>query len=554
MVRQARSAEIDLLAITDHQTFEYYDDIAREALSPGRTLVVLPGIEITSLEGVHVLAIFPLRYTATQRTQFIGWLEIPGSGDASIASRKPLSEILAKVTTESGIIIVPHPFAERIGLLDGARKISTKIEWLESGCIHLMQVSSETDSKIRHHDRDGNGNWVNRFVLTSASPDQVAGSSYCLAPFNRSDAHKAGEIQDGCSWFRMAEATVDGLKQVACEPRTRISRDAPVDSKSDCILAVRVQGGYCDGQLIHFNDRLNCVVGPNHAGKSAILDFIRFALADEDQLLLDSKQKLLARLHAILGSDGQVEVFVRYKGAFYVVRRVFRPKFDTRGTLVVDSTEPSRAYRADGDALVPVDDFSFPLEVYEQGRISKLREDVARQLQMLDEFAELGPLLRDRAATVTKLDQSADEIAPLYEEQDLLRSQVDSLPALKQQLLDLEKLSPGEEDKKWGAAITVIESLDECITDMGDVGAEIPKAGPARATGPSGDLERLFAQQVPKYKTAEVAQPELLAEWTAAIATALDKIADARVAITKAIDLLGKQSASFSEEIEHRSV
>ena len=197
-----------------------------------------------------------------------------------------------------------------------------------------MQVSSETDSKIRHHDRDGNGNWVNRFVLTSrASPTKSPEVRIACAPFNRSDSHKAGEIQDGCSWFRMAEATVDGLKQVACEPRTRISRDAPVDSKSDCILAVRVQGGYCDGQLIHFNDRLNCVVGPNHAGKSAILDFIRFALADEDQLLLDSKQKLLARLHA---ESWDRTGKLRYSSDIRehsTVRRVFRPKFDTRGTL-----------------------------------------------------------------------------------------------------------------------------------------------------------------------------------------------------------------------------
>lgn len=309
IVREARAAEIDLLAVTDHQTFEYYDEIAREAVSLGRTLVVLPGIEITSLEGVHVLAIFPIQYTGTQRTQFIGWLEIPGSGDTSIASRKQLSEILKKVTEESGIIVVPHPFAERMGLLDGARKISTKMEWLESGSIHLMQVSSETENKLRHYDRDPEGNWVNRFVLTSANAEQVAGSSYCLAPFNRSDAHRADEISEGCSWFRMAEATVAGLEQVACEPRTRIARELPPKSNSDCILAVCVRGGYCNDQLFFFNDRLNCVVGPNHAGKSAILDFIRFALTDEDRLPLDSKRKLLARLNAILSRDGQVEVF-----------------------------------------------------------------------------------------------------------------------------------------------------------------------------------------------------------------------------------------------------
>src|SRR5947209_18010145 len=55
IVQQARAAEIDLLAITDHQAFTDYDAVAAAASTPGRTVVVLPGIEITSLDSVQVL-------------------------------------------------------------------------------------------------------------------------------------------------------------------------------------------------------------------------------------------------------------------------------------------------------------------------------------------------------------------------------------------------------------------------------------------------------------------------------------------------------------------
>ena len=78
-----------------------------------------------------------------------------------------------------------------------------------------MQIH-ENDVTFLGHDE--NGNWVNRFVLGAAQKQNIEVSSYCLAPFNRSDAHKPEELKEGCSWFRMQEFSVEGLKQVACEP------------------------------------------------------------------------------------------------------------------------------------------------------------------------------------------------------------------------------------------------------------------------------------------------------------------------------------------------
>jgi predicted metal-dependent phosphoesterase TrpH len=62
---------MDLLAVTDHQSFDYCDAVIAAAGTPGRTLTVLPGIEMTSHEGVHVLAVFPQSYGAVER--FVTW-------------------------------------------------------------------------------------------------------------------------------------------------------------------------------------------------------------------------------------------------------------------------------------------------------------------------------------------------------------------------------------------------------------------------------------------------------------------------------------------------
>ena len=244
IVRQAREAKIDLLAVTDHQSFDYCDAVIAAAGIAIRSLTVLPGIEVTSHEGVHVLAVFPQCYGAAERTRLLGWLEITGGGDTKIASSKNLLDIFEKARAEGGIVIVPHPFTAGIGMLDSARKLSTKVQWLESGHVGLIQISED---KVQYVHCDEEGNWINRYVLSSANRDQIRSTNYCLAPFSRSDSHKPEEIADGCSWFRMVEPTVEGLKQVCCEPRSRISRTLPPASSNDAILAMRVTGGYSDG-------------------------------------------------------------------------------------------------------------------------------------------------------------------------------------------------------------------------------------------------------------------------------------------------------------------
>lgn len=322
VAEQARAADIDLLAITDHQTFEYYAAIAAAAQTPGRPLTVLPGIEITSPEGCHLIALFPPTFGVEDQQQFYGRLEMKVVGNTREPARKPLADIMRDVHALGGIIVIPHPKTPDIGLLDRARKMGIKTDWLDSGLIRLMQCP---DDYVRYLERDANENFVNRYILASCPPGEVANSRYCLAPFNRSDAHKADEVPDGCSWFRMQTPCIEGLKQVACEPRTRILREPPPAVDHDCILALRVTGGYCDGQIFHFSQNLHCVVGQNYAGKSAVFDFLRFVLVDELQQDESARRQLLDRLNGILGAGGEVEAFVRHAGQHYVIKRRFDP-------------------------------------------------------------------------------------------------------------------------------------------------------------------------------------------------------------------------------------
>jgi hypothetical protein len=447
-VANARSAGLDFLAITDHQSFSNVQAVVVAASRPGRPITVFPGMEVTSVEGAHLLAVFPPAFDAERQKRFEGFLEVDGQGDTRRASRRTVTDILPKVYEEGGIIVVPHPFSDNIGLLDSARKIGTKLEWLESGFIRFIQ---SPEGKVRHVGWDESGIWINRFVLSSANDDQIRNSSYCLAPINVSDCYDPAQIENGCTWIHMSEVSIEGLKQVACEPASRIRKHAPSAVMHDAVLALRITGGYSDGQCFVFNAGLNCIVGPNHAGKSAVFDFIRFALETERSAPRDSKEKLLARLNAILGPEGAVELIIRTGSKLEVLRRTFRPVFGNRDRSPIPSEvpEPTKFFRynSETEVLDPCTASPFVVELYEQGRIHRLRDDIPRQLEMLDSFAGLAGLRKDQANLVTELGKSAAEIKPLREKFGNLQAELAELPAVRKELDSLEALLPKQENE-----------------------------------------------------------------------------------------------------------
>ena len=159
-----------------------------------------------------------------------------------------------------------------------------------------------------------------------------------------------------------------------------------------------------------------------HRHASLMLKHAPLVLGYDQLLSGDSLDKLLLRLNGILGASGTVELYVRSGGNVYLLRRIFQPNFSADGKQLVGCTEAPQHYRfdaADG-TLHPADNFKFPVEVYEQNRIYRLRDDITRQLEMLDEFADLGDLNREQASIVKQLDDSAAALAPLYEERERL--------------------------------------------------------------------------------------------------------------------------------------
>ncbi|MGD0499069.1 MAG: AAA family ATPase [Bryobacteraceae bacterium] len=548
LVEESLKQGLDFIAITDHQTFS---SVERAVHAAGDKIVVAPGMEITTQEGSHILAIFPSGYSPDKQTKFLGFLEVSGTGDTSQASRRTVKEVFNKVNEEGGLIVVPHPFANKTGLLDSARKLSTKIEWLESGFVRLIQAPED---KIQYVAWDEDGRWVNRFVLASATPDQIQASSYCFAPINVSDCYQADKIGEGATWFRMGELSIEGLKQVACEPAARISKAKPPDDAHPAILAVRVTGGYCDRQTFMFNSGLNCIVGPNHSGKSAVFDFIRFALGMDDAGSPDARAILLARLNAILQGGSSVELLLRHAENGYLVRRVFRPETVFQGGVlkVARATEASKwfLYDTESQTLEPVDPIPFPVEVYEQGRIHRLRDDIPRQLEMLDEFAGLQALRGEQDVLVNKLNVSADELEPLKSRRDRLILEFAELPALQKELADKQALMPkDDEQQSWAAGATAASSIAGVVNTVVTLSerVETPLSRPAWEDE-EDPIWALFNQKPPDFDRVKPIHTDLFDRWMNALEGALTKLDVIRPHIRTASETLRQESDAIEAD------
>ena len=80
--------------------------------------------------------------------------------------------------------------------------------------------------------------------------------------------------------IKMSKPSIEGFRQAFLDPgsRIRLNSDAPPHGHSE-LLSVEWQGGFLDGVVVPFHPNLNVVIGGRGAGKSTIIESIRYALA-----------------------------------------------------------------------------------------------------------------------------------------------------------------------------------------------------------------------------------------------------------------------------------
>ena len=444
MVKSCVENGIQIVGITDH--FRYDGSIALTEKLKKAGIIVFPGFEANSSEGVHILCLFPPETTPSEMNNLIGASNIRDPKVESPLSCKTCEQMLDLVQSRGGIAITAH-VTSNSGLL-------TTLSG--SACVNAWKSEFHYAAAI-----PGPVNDVpEKFVQICKNKNAEYKRERQIAFVNAADVSKPEDFSkaSATSLIKMTDVSIEGLKQAFLDAEGRVllnSENVPPDFTK--LVAVSWDRGLLSEQSIALNSGLNVIIGGRGAGKSTIVESIRYAFGLEPK----GKEALsthIAMMKELMGQKASVAVLLhspKPSPGYYLVERVYgqSPRVKNQEGDIIQDLNPLD--------LVP------GIEVYGQHEISELTRDKAKLADILERF------VGDDERTIVKIDsirsqltESRGGIAAKRQRIVELSDALAALPGLREKLkrfeaTDLKK--HGEEKTAVQAEARIFETFGESI-------------------------------------------------------------------------------------------
>ncbi|MCX5820287.1 MAG: histidinol-phosphatase, partial [Deltaproteobacteria bacterium] len=214
LVGRAVAEKLDVIAVCDHNASENVPHVIRAAR--GHELVVLPGMEITSREEVHLLALFD-NMDCLQRLQDIVYSHLPGINDESRFGCQVIVNELDEVEGFNERLLIG---ATELALADLVRHVHdfgglTVASHIDRESFSVISQLGFVDPEIPFDALEISG----RTGLADARRKYPALAGY---PFlTSSDAHRCEEIGSGYTEILLGKPSVHELKMAFSGQRGR---------------------------------------------------------------------------------------------------------------------------------------------------------------------------------------------------------------------------------------------------------------------------------------------------------------------------------------------
>lgn len=305
------AAGVDIAVLTDYQGVRqpWFDEIRGAAEARGITL--LPGAEMSigqgGGKGLHLL----LLCSPDTPTERVGdAIRAQGTGiDPLFADRQEhkdldlrgtLPECLRGVREHLGCVVIAAHANGKNGVLRELGALQTA-ELIKAGLIDAVDHCEGIGVSLQ-----GTG------VLSKERLDSLA----CTLSSDPKAIVEVGTktTPDGrrrLTWIKLSKIDANAFKLALHDPQTRVLTRPPEAPKHARIRAMEVEGGFLDGLLLRFNDDLTALIGGRGAGKSAVLETLRYGLGVSPYT--DQSERLSLVRHA-LGSGGRVRLVLDRPG------------------------------------------------------------------------------------------------------------------------------------------------------------------------------------------------------------------------------------------------
>ena len=401
IVSAAIAANLDAIAITDHNTAAWCDRVANAAAS--KYLIILPGVEISTTEG-HLLAIWEEGTDSSVIDDVLVVLGIktPDRGKMDIAARFGLGDAAKYVVEAGGVAIAAHIERPR-GLLTSICVAAHQKRTLLEPCLSAVEVfdlatSDNVDGKL-------GGERPMAFVQGSDTWD---------ASLSR---HALSGIGARRTWVKASRPDLVGIKHALADPDLRVRLGAPPPVAAyPVVQSVELVGGFLGGQKITLGSDLNCLLGGTGVGKSLVLEAIRYALDQQ----VDARafpaihEEVQSRLKVALGA-GVVKLQVAVDGHRYRVERPFSMAGDAPPTVYQETSGEWVCINAAPPDLIRLAAFS-------QGEVLEYSRRPVGRMSLVDAGinissaeAQIAGLKGEAAGNGTKLLTARKRVARLRE-------------------------------------------------------------------------------------------------------------------------------------------
>ena len=367
LVEIAIEKGLDVIAITDHNTAAWCDDV-RIAAS-GTSLTVLPGVEITTHQG-HILALFDCDIPESTIEDLLVTVGIPRDdfGRLDVATNQGIVEVADDIAKAGGVAIAAHIDASR-GFM---RMINSGPERKRAYAASNLWAIEILDASLRDAYQSGSKpGYPRRMPCIQSSDSWAAGA----------DHHQLDGMGYRYSLLKMDEKSLSGLKMalIDADIRVRLSTDDDLVPPS-AILGMWVSGGFLSGQKIRFSEHVNCLIGDTGSGKSVAIELIRFALNQQTNTP-KIREEIDSLLKWQLGNTGTVHVLIATGRSRYLVER-------TWGKAI----ERPLVRRMTDAGLLPVDNIDmsvlFPVKGFSQSEIIEFAREPETRLSLTDDLID----------------------------------------------------------------------------------------------------------------------------------------------------------------------
>ncbi|WP_374472708.1 TrlF family AAA-like ATPase [Arenimonas sp.] len=429
-----KANHVEVVGVADHYRIKPAESLINALQDAG--IVVFPGFEAVTKDGVHFLVLFDPSKSVDIVQGYIHACGIHGIVEGSPTGDKDAQELLEESRKWGAQVIAAH-CTQSGGLfqtLSGQPRINLFRHPLLNACALPGPLAAVPELSVRR-------------ILENREPEYQRDRKVAIV--NAGDVYSPAALGSPSSttFIRMDTPTIEGLRHAFLDHDSRIRLNTdPEPQVHPEILGMEVESErFLKGLKVRFNDGLNVLIGGRGAGKSALVECLRYALG-VTPLGAEAVKAHKSIIEKVACSGTKITLHVQ---TYRPDRRRYRIE------RVV--SQDAKVFDEYGDeSSLRVHDLLGAVSVYGQSELAELARDKMKLTELFGRYVEADRSLDEEEVQVAnRLRDSRQRITAIASEIDALRERQAPLSGM---LTTLERYKESGAEERLAEQSAVVRS------------------------------------------------------------------------------------------------